>query len=226
MSAGVKRGRYDMSHRGLQALETRRRIVAAAEELFVGKGYSAASIPAIADRAGVAVPTVYASVGGKVELLRAVTERTIRGDDDATPMSRRSRWHALLSQPDPRKKLQEFASFHRGICDREALIFAQIEAAARADPGATELLEEHDRGRYEMQHALAKSLARRKSLRPDLKTNVAADIIWTLASERTYLALVRDRGWTPAAYEQWLLDQLTVALLDGNSDRWSVGVTI
>ena len=31
----------------------------------------------------------------------------------------------------------------------------------------------------------------------------AADVIWTLASERTYLALVRDRGWSPARYERW-----------------------
>jgi hypothetical protein len=89
-------------------------------------------------------------------------------------------------------------------------VFAQIEAAAGGDPEATALLAEHDRRRYETQTRLAQSLRGR---RPDLPVRAAADIIWTLASERTYLALVRDRGWTPEAYERWLADQLAAALL-------------
>lgn len=213
MTGDVKGSRYDMALRGTQARETRRRIVAAAAELFIGDGYAATTIPAIAQQAGVAVPTVYASVGGKAELLRAVTETTIRGDDDTTPMRRRAAWLEVLAELDPLQKLKAFAAFHRGICDREALVFAQIEAAAGGDPGAAELLREHDTGRYEMQEKLARSLARGKQLRPGLKTKAAADVIWTLASERTYLALVRDRGWTPAAYERWLADQLATALL-------------
>lgn len=212
MPRTVKRRSYDMANRGRQARETRRRIVEAAAELFLRDGYAATSIPAIAEKAEVAVPTVYASVGGKADLLRAVTETTIRGDDDATPMAGRAAWRAIDEEPDPHRKLKAFARFHREICDREALVFAQIEAAAGADPGAAALLAEHDRGRYEMQESLARGLAR-GGLRPGLKATVAADITWTLASERTYLALVRDRGWTPHAYEQWLYQQLVAALL-------------
>lgn len=201
-----------MANRARQAHETRRRIVDAAAELFLRDGYAATPIPAIAEKAGVAVPTVYASVGGKADLLRAVTETTIRGDDEATPMANRDDWRDILEEADPPRKLKAFARFHRAICDREALVFAQVEAAAGADPGAADLLAEHDQGRYDMQKSLARSLTQRR-LRPGLKPSVAADIIWTLASERTYLALVRDRGWTPDAYEQWLFDQLVAALL-------------
>jgi AcrR family transcriptional regulator len=208
----VKR-RYDMANRGRQALETRRQIVEAAADLFIRDGYAATSIASIAEKACVAVPTVYASVGGKAELLRAVTETTIRGDDDATPMAVRAEWLAIEAEADPLRKLRAFARFHRGICDREALVFAQIEAAAGADRAAADLLAEHDRGRYDMQESLARTLAARKSLRPALNAKVAADVIWTLASERTYLALVRDRGWTPDRYEEWLFDQLVAALL-------------
>ena len=64
-----------------------------------------------------------------------------------------------------------------------------------------------------MQASLARTLAARNSLRSALNAAVAADVIWTLASERTYLALVRDRGWTPDGYEEWLFDQLVAALL-------------
>jgi hypothetical protein len=45
----------------------------------------------------------------------------------------------------------------------------------------------------------------------------AVDVIWTLASERTYLALVRDRGWSPSRYERWVAQQLAGALLPQDS---------
>jgi hypothetical protein len=77
----------------------------------------------------------------------------------------------------------------------------------------------HDRRRYETQSRLARSLHRQKQLKHGLGTRSAADVIWTLASERTYLALVRDRGWTARAYERWVADQLEVALLPPESLR-------
>lgn len=208
-----RRRRYESTYRSQQAGETRRRIVEAAAELFLTEGYAGASLPSIAERAGVAVPTIYASVGNKLDLLRAVVQLTVRGDDDPAPLAQRPAWKAIENEPDAVKKLSAFARFHRGICEREANVFAQIEAAAGGDPNATTMLDEHDRQRYEMQERLARSLARGKALRPGLTTRTAADIIWTLASERTYLALVRDRQWTPDAYEEWLRHQLLAALV-------------
>jgi hypothetical protein len=46
-----------------------------------------------------------------------------------------------------------------------------------------------------------------------LSARKAADIIWALASERVYLALVQERGWSVEYYEAWLTDQLVAALL-------------
>jgi AcrR family transcriptional regulator len=209
----VKSRRYEMSNRARQARETRARIVEAAARLFVRDGYSATSINAIADEAGVAVPTVYASLRSKANILRAVVKQTVRGDDDSPPLSARAEWQELERETDPREQLSRFAHVHRRICDREAAIFAQLEAAAGADPEATELLAEHDRLRYETQSRLARNLSRRKKLREGMTAREAADVIWTLASERTYLALVRDRGWTPARYERWVAGQLVAGLL-------------
>jgi hypothetical protein len=112
-----------------------------------------------------------------------------------------------------------FAHLHREICDREAAVFAQLEAAAGTDPEATELLAEHDRRRYLTQSRVARNLHSRKRLRPGLPARSAADTIWTLASERTYLALVHQRGWKPKRYERWVAEQLIAALLP--SDRGS-----
>ena len=214
MGSSVKRRRsYESSNRARQAQETRRRIVEAAALLFVRDGYSATSISAIAEHAGVAVPTVYASLRSKANILRAVVELTVRGDDEEAPLTSRRRWQEIERQQDPREQLALFARLHRQICDREAAVFAQLEAAAGADPEATLLLAEHDKRRYETQRRLARSLHRRKQLKPGLAAREAADVIWTLASERTYLALVRDRGWKADTYERWVAEQLEAALL-------------
>jgi TetR/AcrR family transcriptional regulator, regulator of autoinduction and epiphytic fitness len=213
MEPQVKSRRYDSSNRARQARETRRRIVEAAARMFVREGYSTTSIGAIAQEAGVAVPTVYASMRSKANILRAVVDLTIRGDDEAVPLSSRAGWREIERLHDPREQLTRFAHLHRQIGDREAAVFAQLEAAAGADPEATQMLAEHDQRRYETQSRLARRLHRRKQLKPGLGARRAADAIWTLASERTYLALVRDCGWKPEDYERWLAAQLVAALL-------------
>jgi AcrR family transcriptional regulator len=202
-----------MSNRARQARQTRRRIVEAAARLFVREGYSATSIGSIAQEAGVAVPTVYASMRSKANILRAAIEVTVRGDDEAVPLAAREAWREMEGRADPREQLALFAHLHREVCDREAAMFAQLEAAAGGDAEATEMLAEHDRMRYETQSRLARLLRRRKRLKPGLTARQAADMVWTLASERTYLALVRDRGWKAADYERWLTEQLVAALL-------------
>ena len=213
MASGVKSRAYDSPNRTRQARETYRRIVEAAAVLFVRDGYSATSISAIAEEAGVAVPTVYARLRSKANILRAVVDLTVRGDAEAAPLASRAGWQEMAGHQDPREQLAVFAQLHRQICDREAAVFAQLEAAAGGDPEATQLLADHDRRRYETQRRLAHSLHRRKQLKPGLAARQAADVIWTLASELTYLALVRDRGWKADSYERWVVEQLVAALL-------------
>ena len=218
MVGGERKSRtYDGRNRAQQARETRRRIVEAAARRFERDGYAATSVAAIAADAGVAVPTVYATLRSKANLLRAVIDLTVRGDDAAAPLAARADWRAMVSIEDPRERLTVFARLHREICDREAAVFAQLEAAAGADPEATEMLAEHDRRRYETQSRLARGLRRRGQLASGLTVRAAADSIWTLASERTYLALVRERGRTPEAYERWVAAQLIAALLPPTS---------
>jgi TetR/AcrR family transcriptional regulator, regulator of autoinduction and epiphytic fitness len=213
MEPPVKSRPYDTSNRARQARETRRRIVEAAARLFVRDGYAATSISAIAAEARVAVPTVYASLRSKANVLRAVVELTVRGDDDAAPLAARAAWQEIERGSDPHRQLALFAHLHRQICDREAAVFAQIEAAAGADDEATQLLAEHDDRRYRTQSRLSDNLHRRNHLKPGLTAREATDVIWTLASERTYLALVRDRGWDADAYERWVTEQLVAGLL-------------
>jgi AcrR family transcriptional regulator len=56
------------SRRRQGAARTRTAILDAARELFTERGYAATPMSAIAERAGVALDTVYASAGRKPEL--------------------------------------------------------------------------------------------------------------------------------------------------------------
>lgn len=208
-----ERRKYDRTNRERQAEETRRRIVDAAARLFVRDGYAPTSIAAIAEEAGVAVPTVYASLRSKANVLRAVVALNVRGDGGDAPLSAREEWTALDEIEDPRERLAAFARLHTRISEREGPVFAQLEAAAGSDPEATLLLAEHDAMRHETQSRIAATLRRRKELRRGLTVAKAADVIWVLAGERTYLQLVGGRGWSSREYERWLAEQLAAALL-------------
>jgi AcrR family transcriptional regulator len=209
----VKPRRYDTTNRQLQAAETRRRIFEAAQELFTRDGYVTTTMAAIAEHAGVAVQTVYASTKSKRDILKGIIDLAISGEEEQVPVQASSRWQAIEAQPDPRTKLRELARLHRDICVREASVFAIMVDAAGSDPEIRTLMHEMADQRYQDHHRLAKTLEQTGHLRPDLSSRRAADILGALANEQTYLALVRDRRWPTQDYEDWLADQLIAALL-------------
>lgn len=208
----VKR-RYDASNRERQAADTQLRIVRAARTLFLRDGYVATTMPAIAAEAGVAVQTVYASTHAKREILQRILDLAVSGEDEQVPVVASSRWMELDRETDAAAKIALFARLHTEICQREADVFAIMSDAAGADPEVRAIMHENAQRRYQDQLALARSLRQHHRLRDSVTTSHAADIIWTLASERTYLALVHERNWTPHQYAQWLTTQLSSALI-------------
>src|SRR4029077_6054424 len=62
--------------------ETRRRLLAAARAEFAERGYAAATVIRIAERADMSVQTLYSNWGNKRNLLRAVMESSVTGDED------------------------------------------------------------------------------------------------------------------------------------------------
>jgi hypothetical protein len=101
-----------------------------------------------------------------------------------------------------------FARIHRGICDREAAVFMVLETVANVDPEVAPVMRKKEQARYSDQSRVVRSLKRHGRLRAGLSVRKASDIIWALATERSYLALVRERGWRAGDYEDWLTEQL------------------
>src|SRR3954447_15305640 len=99
MAVAVNR-QYESPRRQEQSRETRRRIVSAARDLFVAKGYGRTTMSEVARQAGVAVETVYAAFRNKPGLLREVWYVGFRGDDDDVRLLERPEMRAVLAEPD------------------------------------------------------------------------------------------------------------------------------
>lgn len=106
-------------------------ILQAAEGLFSQQGYSATTIAAIADRAGVAVGTIYRFFPEKSALLRALHQRVA----DRMIEAMRIGWQ---SEPDFAQRFLPMicALFDTAVRDRELLIVLQTARDAGPEPSS------------------------------------------------------------------------------------------
>jgi AcrR family transcriptional regulator len=207
----------DPGRRARKALATRHRVLDAAETLFVRDGYAAATIAAIAEKADVAVQTVYAVFGNKRAILNELLAIRVVGDDHANPLQSREQWQAIEREPDPRRQLALLAALATQIGNRIGSLYQVLAGAAGSDPEIAELYRKQQQARYKDQQRLARSLARKGALKEGLPEATATDIMWAIANPNTHHALISERRWTPGQYEQWLAQMLTCALLTSDT---------
>src|SRR5215813_1069890 len=206
---------YDSSGRREAARATRQSILDAAQRVFLEKGYAAATMPAIAEAAGIALDTVYATVGKKPSLFRLLVETAISGSDRAVPPEERDYVQAIQAEPDAAQKLRIYASAFRSIQSRLAPLFRVLQGAAPLDPELDALWQSISSLRAQNMRLLAKDLEATGSLRAGLSIDRAADIIWSMNSPEFYLLLVEQRGWRAEDFEEWLGEAWIRLLLKG-----------
>jgi AcrR family transcriptional regulator len=193
-------------------------VLDAARVLFLERGYAATTIEAISAASGVPSATVYRLFTSKLRLLQGLfnatlPEGTVGADGEPAPVPDHPRLGVLLAEPDPRAQVATFAGIARDILSRGAQVYPILVTAAGSDPQAADLLAAYTRTREQGQGHLSRSLASRRSLRPGLTEQAAADIVHALASPEVYRLLVTGRGWSPGQYEQWLAATLASQLL-------------
>src|SRR3954453_6005253 len=81
---------YRSAVREGRARDTRRRIRAAGERLFLRDGYLATPLKRVAAEAGVAERTLYPVFATKAELLNEIVRVTVRGHDGDEPLAQRA----------------------------------------------------------------------------------------------------------------------------------------
>jgi AcrR family transcriptional regulator len=201
LAEGVKR-RYDSSRRQEQARENRRRIVDAAQVLFVDKGYGRTTIADIAGAAGVATETVYAAFRNKPTLLHRAWEVAVGGDEQDVHLLDRPELRAVLAEPDLVTRLTRFAHVNTAIMRRTAPLLRALRGAAGSEPAAAALVAEADGARLKAMgvHAAAAAGTGRLAV----TEQECRDVLWTTTDGTLWSRLVVERGWTDDRYATWL----------------------
>jgi AcrR family transcriptional regulator len=206
--------RYDNSLRREQARETERRILDAAEELFLDRGYGGSSVAAIATRAGVSAQTIYNAFGTKATMAKRLYDVRLAGDDEPVPMAERPAFQELARETDPVRALLMYAHIGRQIAERVWAIYAVLIAGANGgDPQLAQVVATTEMERAIGTGHMARRLAALSALKADLAVGRAADLLWILTAPEPFRRLTVERSWSLDDYERWLADTMCANLL-------------
>ncbi|MBV9359357.1 MAG: TetR family transcriptional regulator [Chloroflexi bacterium] len=179
----------------------------AARRVLAERGYAGATVAAIAQAANVAVPTVYASVGGKSAILAAFQERI---DED---IGASGALQAVLTASDPTEVLRIAVELTRRIAELFGDIQHILESAAPADADVAAALAEGVRRHRRGLRQIAQRLVDLHALRPGLSVDDAGDTLAVLTLWRTWHTMVVDFGWSWQVAEDWVRQAASRALL-------------
>ncbi|MGB4778022.1 TetR/AcrR family transcriptional regulator [Microbacterium sp.] len=200
--------------RSERARATRARIVDAAADLFGSIGYARTTMQAVADRAGVAVQTVYFVFHSKPELLSATVEDRSAGTADAPPVVDRTWFVEAMGAADARRAIGLVVDHGVDIYARVAPLAHATREAALVDPAVDALWTRINVGRKAGMGAVVAAIHDRGQLRLGLTVASATDICHTILSHETYLELVQRSGWDYLRFKAWLHRTLCDLLLD------------
>jgi AcrR family transcriptional regulator len=203
----VKRRPYRSPVREQQAAATRASISEAAAVEFAERGWSGATLAAIADRAGVTPQAVHLAVGGKAALLIRAVETSVAGAGDDVPLAERPPFVDVYAPAtSARHRIAAFAVATAAVYSAAARLFLVLQDAARADATVAELAKDAALRRLSDHRRLVELLC------PDLAEPARArlaDTIWVLAGPGVYADLVHERQWSTQQYIDFLTGTLS-----------------
>ena len=201
----TQKRRYNSKIRAEQAKGTRRRVVAAAHDLFIKYGYAGTTMAAIAAESGVVEETIYVSFGSKRALLESVIDETIMGPSAPTPLPQQLALEQIEKLPTPEERLRAYVAFACKVLARTSPVHAVIRGAADAEASFVLLRK----------RLLAERVASNKDqlqkcvgrvLRPGLTAKQAVERFAGLTSPELYHLLTVDLGWSRKRHQDWLTE--------------------
>jgi AcrR family transcriptional regulator len=208
MAGSVKDG-----PRRTRARATRRRITDAAAALFIAQGYGQTTLEQIAERAGVAVQTVYFHFGNKRTVLKEAVDVAAVGDDEPVALLERPWFERVQEESDPHRVIAMWVGNARSILERVGPVMGVVRDAAVTDADMAAQWDTNEAQRLAAYRTLARLLDERDALQPGMSVADATDIIFALLGLETYLLLTTRRSWSAEKWQRWVTGTLTAALL-------------
>ena len=199
--------------RAEQARATRRRIIDAAAAQFVAHGYGATLLDQVAERAGVAVQTVYFHFDNKRTLLKEALDVAAVGDDDPVPLLERPSVREIQQEADPRRIIERWQVMGRAILDRVAPLMRVLRGATSTDAEVAAQWATNQEQTRTAYGFLIGLLVERGALRPGLAADQARDIAFVIGNVEAYLQFTDVCGWTTDEWQERTAAVLADALL-------------
>ena len=198
------------NRREVAAAETRREILRAARRLFAEHGYASTSVQQIAEESGVAVQTIYSSIGSKAALVMALNDLI---DEEAEVGGLAAE---LLEETDPPQLIAKGVLLTRQLNERCGDLIQVLLSAEPADPEAAAVVADGMRRHDDGANRIAQRLEALGALRADTTPEQAAAVLSMMTSPASWRQLTRGAGWTFDEGQRWLTTSLALLLLGGN----------
>jgi AcrR family transcriptional regulator len=195
------------NRREVAAAETRREILRAARRLFAEHGYASTSVQQVAEESGVAVQTIYSSVGSKAALVLALND-LIDQEADVGGLAAK-----LLEETDPLQLIAQAVHLTRQLNERCGDLIRVLLSAEPAEPEAAAAVADGMRRHEHGARGLAHRLAALGALRADTTPERAAAVFSMMTSPASWRQLTSGARWTFDEAEAWLTPSLTQLLL-------------
>lgn len=197
------------TRREIAAEATRQEILRAARRLFAEHGYASTSIQQIAAESGVAVQTIYSSVGSKAALVLALND-LIDAEAGVAGLAA-----GLAREPDPSRLLAEAVRLTRRLNESCGDIVRVLLSAGPAEPDVSAAVADGMRRHQQGATALGQRLASLRALAPGVSPEQAAVTFSVMTSPASWQQLTRDAGWSFDNAQDWLTRSLATLLLAG-----------
>ena len=178
---------YQLRARAVAVSETRRRVVAAARELFVEGGFYRASMEEIARRADVARATIYHQFRSKLGVLEAVVT-------DFEDRAGLARLVTIVETARPSALVGAVISEGCVYWATDPTLVRKVIGLATMEPEVRELTDRHDAGRLAVLKRVVERLLEAGVLGDGCSPEHAVNVLWVVTSFEAYDLLSRGRG--------------------------------
>ena len=196
------------NRREVAAAETRREILRAARRLFAAHGFAGTSLQQIAEESGVAVQTIYSSVGSKAALVLALNDLV---DEEAGVAQLGA---GVLAETDPPTMIAKAIHLTRQLNERCGDLLQVMLSAAPAEPDVAAAFADGMRRHESGVRAMTQRLGALGALRAGTTPERAAAVFSMMTSPPSWQQLTQRAGWTFDESEAWLTASLTQLLLE------------
>jgi AcrR family transcriptional regulator len=208
MSA-VKRQPRALPTRRERAKATHWKIIKAAYQSFCERGYAGTTMAHVAERAGVAVQTVYFVFHTKAELLSRAYDFAVMGEGEPRIPEEQAWYQEMAAEPDVTAALRHLMAGTGDIVRRVTPLYLVARANTESDEEIARVQTFHETWRAEGYRAMLDVLRMKAPLRVGLSPERANHLLLLYAGPDVYHVLVDVYRWTHEDLVDWVV--VTVA---------------